>query len=256
MIIAYSARDIRIDHNDIGDNEDNFRRTGILVFSQPKGNVRIDHNYFHGSPWIKKEYEAIWLAGRDAFGLWDNSGILVERNLFENWDGDDEVISIKTSGVTIRNNTFRNNRWGHVNRFGEGNIIKNNVFDSSQLQIWGASNKVIGNLFTESNNSRLRVRDGNRTYRQMRAEVARKHRTCCGHEQARNTIVYGNRGGVIELGEANGLPPLRTMLGGNTGHLKLKNHVRTTHDFTYSGDVGAPVGVERTDVGPSRNCRK
>ena len=54
--------------------------------------------------------------------------VTVEKNLFENCDGEAEIISIKTSSNIIRQNTFRNSIGTVTTRQCSGTVIENNYF--------------------------------------------------------------------------------------------------------------------------------
>jgi nitrous oxidase accessory protein NosD len=103
-----SARSAIVDHNEI-DSQATPTTTGwngIRVdVSSPGLDHRIYRNYLHGAP--------KWTTGDDNSGIQlgfaksrlIKGNVLVEYNLFMNWHGDAETISVKTSGHTIRFNT-------------------------------------------------------------------------------------------------------------------------------------------------------
>ncbi len=247
MIQVHYSNLARIDHNDIGDEKNNFRRTGVMILNQPGGKSRVDHNYFHGSPSGGKEYEAIWLAGSSYSGNFDKTGMLVDHNLFEKWNGDNEVLAVKTSGVTITNNTFKGGKDLNL-RFCEGNLIQNNVIEGRGINSYGANHRIIGNKLSSS--AYIKVASGSLT----RKEVDAGNHT--GYMQSVDVIVYGNQGGTIYVGDDDSLAaklplaPIGTKLGANTSTIKLNKNQNTQDNFKYSGVVGTPKGVSRSEVGP------
>lgn len=70
-------------------------------------NILIDHNHFRD---IRRRHtnggEAVQIGGDMRQWGHLHANTIVEKNVFERADGDDEVISNKSSGNTIRNNTF------------------------------------------------------------------------------------------------------------------------------------------------------
>lgn len=103
----FLSHDNRIDHNFFHDKENggNFITidgTNSAVVSQ---NDRIDHNHFKNlGPRQANEMEAVrmgWSAMSNSSG-----NTILENNLFENCDGDPEIVSVKSCDNIVRNNTF------------------------------------------------------------------------------------------------------------------------------------------------------
>ncbi|MEM7373409.1 MAG: chondroitinase-B domain-containing protein [Bacteroidota bacterium] len=88
---------------------------------------RIDHNYFrNNSPRAANEQESIrigWSEMSQASGY-----TTVEFNLFEDCDGDPEVISVKSCDNLIRHNTFRKSYGTLSLRHGNRNRVEGNYF--------------------------------------------------------------------------------------------------------------------------------
>jgi hypothetical protein len=248
VVLVRYAKHARVDHNDIGNPEGNFRRTGVKVESFEAGGVRIDHNYFFNSPQVSGgEYEAIWLAANYAIRFANRTGVRVERNLFENWHGDNEVVAVKSSRNVIANNTFLRSRDLSL-RAGEQNLIKNNVFRNAGMVTFGFGHELIGNELGEG--ARIRVRGGSITHEAALTGAA-------GHAQNVDVVVFGTSGGTIMLGEPTAtrdslpLPPKGTRLGSNSSTLRLEHHTGTISNYVYPGEVGRASGVSRAQVGPS-----
>jgi hypothetical protein len=86
---------------------------------------RIDANYFADiGPRVENVLEAIRVGSSD-FSL-SRGGTVIEGNLFERCDGDPEYISIKSSGDTIRHNTFRECLGSLSLRHGNGSVVEGN----------------------------------------------------------------------------------------------------------------------------------
>ncbi len=88
---------------------------------------RIDHNYFkNNSPRAKNEKESIRI-GWSQMSM--SSGFTtVEHNLFEDCDGDPEIVSVKSSDNTIRHNTFRSSYGTLSLRHGNRTRVEGNYF--------------------------------------------------------------------------------------------------------------------------------
>lgn len=100
------SRNNRFDRNDFGQKES---PGPFLVFGQVDTmsiGDRVDLNYFHDLvPPAVNEKEAIRVGWSGVYER--EANIVIERNLFENCDGDPEVISIKTHQNIVRHNTIR-----------------------------------------------------------------------------------------------------------------------------------------------------
>jgi len=113
---------------------------------------RIDYNHFRS------------IARRDGGGArairlgWtklapSQGQTVVEYNLFETCNGDDELITVRSSGQFIRFNTFLNSAGYLTLRAGSGNVVEGNFFYSENkegvggVRIFGDSAKVFNNYF-------------------------------------------------------------------------------------------------------------
>lgn len=88
---------------------------------------RIDHNYFrNNSPRASNEKESIRI-GWSQMSM--SSGFTtVEHNLFEDCDGDPEIVSVKSSDNNIRHNTFIKSYGTLSLRHGNRNRVEGNYF--------------------------------------------------------------------------------------------------------------------------------
>ncbi len=146
----------RIDHNYFHD------KTSTNVFfalygDAPDGGLgvsqhdRIDHNYFHKLTIAGEEGGECLRIGDSKRGV-VSAHTLVESNLFEECNGDPEVISNKTGGNVFRGNTLRNNKGSLVLRHGnkavvDGNFILNNV---GGMRVYGHDHLIINNYIEGS----------------------------------------------------------------------------------------------------------
>jgi poly(beta-D-mannuronate) lyase len=85
-------------------------------------NTLIDHNYLHD----QSSTEMIVNGGLGTTGDYQTYGTIIEYNIFENGNGDPEVISIKSSGNTVRYNTLRNCKAMICCRAGNKNTVQGN----------------------------------------------------------------------------------------------------------------------------------
>ena len=130
---------------------------------------RIDHNYFkNNGPRAVNEQESIRI-GWSEMSL--SSGYtVVEHNLFEDCDGDPEIVSVKSCDNIIRHNTFIGSygtlslRHGNRNRvegnyfFGNGKVIGTSPAGSTiytgGIRIYGTDHLIINNYMEGLNGTR------------------------------------------------------------------------------------------------------
>lgn len=121
----------RIDHNLFDGKYD---AGAWLIIDGSHGTVpdiskhdRIDHNIFrNNTPRVANEKETIRIGVSDLSLL--NSYTVVEHNLFEDCDGDPEIVSVKSCSNIIRNNTFRRCLGTVSLRHGHNSIVSGNFF--------------------------------------------------------------------------------------------------------------------------------
>ncbi len=88
---------------------------------------KIDYNYFYNtSPRIENGKEAIRI-GNSLLST-TNGFTTVEFNLFEECDGDPEILSVKSNDNIIRHNTFKRNYGTLTLRQGNRNLVEGNYF--------------------------------------------------------------------------------------------------------------------------------
>ncbi|WP_166879353.1 chondroitinase-B domain-containing protein [Massilia mucilaginosa] len=129
--------------------------------------TRIHHNHFRNiRPFIQNRAVA-GDSDREAIALGTAStqqiaaGTIIESNLFEDCDGEDEIISVKTSKNQIRYNTFKNSYGSLSLRQGMGTKVYSNYFlgagagqvpedpnyQTGGVRAYGASHDIYNNVF-------------------------------------------------------------------------------------------------------------
>lgn len=111
---------------------------------------RIDHNHFGPRPDLGRNGGETIRVGTSEFSL-TSSATIVEGNLFEECDGEIEVISSKSCDNVYRNNTFDNCAGMLTLRHGDRCLVVNNVFigrgkrGGGGVRVIGAEHTVTGN---------------------------------------------------------------------------------------------------------------
>jgi poly(beta-D-mannuronate) lyase len=112
----------------------------------------IEFNYFrNNTPRAENEKESIRI-GWSEMSL--SSGYtIVQYNLFEDCNGDPEIISVKTCDNTIRYNTFRRSKGTLSLRHGDRNLVYGNFFlgenveGTGGIRVYGNDHKIFNNYF-------------------------------------------------------------------------------------------------------------
>lgn len=116
--------------------------------SQIAERLWIHHNYFYNyqSQGGKNGAEAFQF-GLSGFSM-SKSNSIVEYNLFEECEGEAELISVKASAVTLRYNTIRNCKAQFTLRHGNFNQVYGNYFNNTPgLRIFGDDHLIYSNYF-------------------------------------------------------------------------------------------------------------
>ena len=158
---------------------------------------RIDHNYFgHRPPLGRNGGETIRIGYSHQAML--SSGTLVEHNLFEDCDGEIEVISNKSCDNVYRGNTFRECAGFLTLRHGNRCRVEGNFF-FGHLKRGSGGIRVIGQDHVVANNFIDSVADG-----AVRLTAGIPDGPATGYVEARNVAVVFNTvtdspGAAIEL---------------------------------------------------------
>jgi len=163
--------------------------------------LHIHHNYFFDQKPQKGNGAETLQFGLSGFSL-SNSSSIVEYNVFEECAGENELISVKASQLTIRYNTIRNCRAQFTLRHGNRDTVYGNFFiNTPGLRIFGDDHVVFSNYF-EGCDPAIMVGNGD-------GEVA-DGAQLTAHDRpdrvlvAFNTLV-NNVSNIVQTGRVNGL---------------------------------------------------
>jgi poly(beta-D-mannuronate) lyase len=201
--LTIAGSDHQVDYNTF-QNKDSLGKFIAIkgTGSQIAERLWIHHNYFktHKNQGNRNGAEALQF-GLSGFSL-SSSNSIVENNLFEDCAGENELISIKASRVTIRYNTIRNCPAQFTLRHGNFNQVYGNYFiNTPGLRIFGDDHLIHSNHFE---NCSIAINIGNGG-----AEVA-DGAPLTSHDRpdrviiAFNTLV-NNKTNIVQTARANGL---------------------------------------------------
>jgi len=147
--LTIAGSDHEIDHNTFQNKNAMGRFLAIRgTGKQIAERLNINHNYFNNyvSQGGKNGAETLQF-GLSGFSL-SISNSVVEYNLFEQCAGENELISVKASGVTLRYNTIRDCPAQFTLRHGNKSIVYGNYFiNTPGLRIFGDDHIIVGNYF-------------------------------------------------------------------------------------------------------------
>ncbi|MDR9855477.1 chondroitinase-B domain-containing protein [Paenibacillus sp. VCA1] len=160
----------RIAYNDIGPK----KGFGAVVIYDGEGhsgqNISqydvIEYNHFHDiGPRVSNGLEAIRL-GLSSLSLYSGH-VTIQHNLFNGLNGEDEIISVKSSDNIIRYNTIRNSYGGIVARHGNRNSFYGNFIlgdgktpGLSGFRIYGNDHKIFNNYMEGLTDKIIRLDGG------------------------------------------------------------------------------------------------
>ncbi|WP_343704491.1 chondroitinase-B domain-containing protein [Chitinophaga sp.] len=115
--------------------------------SQAARRIWVHHNYFYRQlPGGGNGSETLQF-GLSGFSL-STSNSLVEYNVFEQCDGENESLSVKVSGITVRYNTFKNCPAQFTLRHGNFNKVYGNYFlNTPGIRFFGDDHVIHSNHF-------------------------------------------------------------------------------------------------------------
>ena len=153
--VALYGKHNRFDHNHL----ERKRNKGVTVavrldsVASQENYHSIDHNYFGYRPTFGSNGGETLRIGTSHYSL-TNSFTLVENNIFEQTNGEVEIISVKSGKNTLRGNVFLSARGTLTLRHGNGNIVENNVFLGNEVAHTGGirvinKDQVIRNNYLE-----------------------------------------------------------------------------------------------------------
>ena len=201
--LTIAGNDNEVDHNTFQNKNAMGRFIAIRgAGSQIAERLWIHHNYFksHKDQGGKNGAEAFQF-GLSGFSL-SSSNSIVENNLFEGCAGENELISVKASAVTLRYNTIRDCPAQFTLRHGNKCQVYGNYFiNTPGLRIFGDDHIVYSNYF-ENCNPAINIGNGD-------GEVA-DGAQLTAHDRpdrvliAFNTLV-NNKTNITQGGRKNGL---------------------------------------------------
>jgi poly(beta-D-mannuronate) lyase len=151
--LTIAGDDNEVDHNTFQNKNAMGRFIAIRgTGSQIAERLWIHHNYFksHKDQGGKNGAEAFQF-GLSGFSL-SSSNSIVEYNLFEDCAGENELISVKASAVTLRYNTIRNCPAQFTLRHGNKCQVYGNYFiNTPGLRIFGDDHIIYSNYFENCN---------------------------------------------------------------------------------------------------------
>jgi poly(beta-D-mannuronate) lyase len=154
VCLRQGAHDNRIDNNRFLKTRYKVVRVVVDDKSLKEGvpiRNRIDHNLFQFVPPYHQNGAETIQIGQRAFPHSDQrTETVVEDNEFVRCDGEAEIISVKTSGNIIRNNSFRENKGEVVMRHGHTNTVTGNRFEGGTggIRLSGHGHVVTGNTIS------------------------------------------------------------------------------------------------------------
>lgn len=179
--------------------------------SQIAQRLHIHHNYFWDQqPQTENGAETLQF-GLSGLSL-SNSNSIVEYNVFEECEGENEMISIKASAVTIRYNTIRNCPAQFTLRHGNRCLVYGNYFiNTPGIRIFGDDHAIFSNHF-ENCNPAINIGNGD-------GEVADGDALTVHDRPDRVLIAFNtlvnNTANITQSGRTNGLGATNTTVANN-----------------------------------------
>jgi hypothetical protein len=256
----------RFDRNDFGPKSD----TGPLIAYEGQNGTGqisqydiIEYNYFHNvGPWVDNGKETIRL-GLSGISL-SHGYNTIQYNVFDNCDGEPEIVSIKSSSNTVRFNTFRTSKGSLTLRHGHNNSVYGNFFlgdgaesDQEGIRMFGNDHKIYNNYFENLTGEAIYLPNGDFDGgtggypSNPSSEDLRKQWKVYRALIVNNTIVNSATGIVIGSGKA--YAPQDAVVANNIVRNTigtLYNEVATTNTL-FQGNVGfgSTIGsVSRTSA--------
>ncbi|MFL5745407.1 MAG: chondroitinase-B domain-containing protein [Niastella sp.] len=179
--------------------------------SQIAQRLHIHHNYFlDQQPQTGNGAETLQF-GLSGYSL-SSSNSIVEYNLFEQCEGENELISVKSSAVTVRYNTIRNCPAQFTLRHGNHSIVYGNYFiNTPGIRIFGDDHLIFSNHF-ENCDPAINIGNGD-------GEVANGDALTVHDRPDRCVIVFNtlvnNTTNYVQSGRTNGLGATATTFANN-----------------------------------------
>ncbi|WEK18345.1 MAG: polysaccharide lyase 6 family protein [Candidatus Pedobacter colombiensis] len=146
--LSIIGNDHQVDYNTFQNKNALGKFIGVRgVGKQIAERLWIHHNYFHNFAQQSGNGAESVQFGLSGFSL-SSSNSIFEYNLFENCEGENELLSVKSSAVTIRYNTVRDCKAQMTLRHGNFNKVYGNYFTKTPgLRIFGDDHIIYSNYF-------------------------------------------------------------------------------------------------------------
>jgi Chondroitinase B/Carbohydrate binding module (family 6) len=161
--LTVAGDDAQIDHNTF---QHKSTLGNFIEVVGPGGNGMAQRTWIHHNYFLDQSFKGgnggesirVGLSGRQH----SSAKALVEYNLFEQCDGDLEVISVKSTDDTIRYNTLRNSKGTITLRHGWNNRVDGNYLIGSNtgIRMFGNNHMVVNNVVENSTGPALSVGGG------------------------------------------------------------------------------------------------
>lgn len=242
--------------------------------------LHIHHNHFRniapvpqGEDFNENTFEGDTDREAIVFGVSDSQDVqtnyVVESNLFEDCDGENEIITVKTSNNTIRNNTFKNSLGSVSIRFGAQTNVYGNYFladgsnqhvfenDTGGVRIYGSGHLIFNNYFQGLTGTGYRMPILLDSGDSTDSSGGSKHERSSGVQVVHNTVVDCTSG--IGLGGVNASydePPLNNTIANNlivntqSSLLVISAESGTVFDknWGYGAELGASLAPAEFSV--------
>lgn len=255
-VSLYGARN-RVDHCHFSGKNNSSPLLVVWLNGQPNEH-RIDHNYF-GRRSFDGDNGGETIRVGDSKTSMQNSRTIVEENLFEDCDGEVEIISNKSCENIYRHNTFRRNAGTLTLRHGNRCVVEGNWFfgegkaSSGGIRIIGEDHRIINNYLADLT--------GERFFSALGFMAAIENSEASGYLQIKRAVVAFNtvvncRNSVfigIGYGSRNRkLPPVDSLFANNvivSQSPPLITQLLEPIRMTWLGNIafGAEVGLPAAD---------
>jgi len=229
-IVSLYNKKNRIDHCIF----ENFDKDGVWVEVKRNNEINyalIDHNIFKNrAKGNGNGYETIRI-GLSSNSL-SNSRTIVMSNMFENCDGEIEIISVKSSENIIYNNIIKNSKGSITLRHGDRSIVSKNKFlqngvsGTSGIRIIGEDHLIYDNLIKDVNGGpAISINNGiQNTQLNGYAQVKNL-------KVAKNILINNNNDFIIGISKSGGtLTPISSQIIDNIVYKNNNNSI-----FSYDG---------------------
>lgn len=250
----------RIDHNDF---KNKVTLGNYITIGGENAQVSqydlIDHNYFFNlGPRADNEKETIRVG--DSSVSQSSGFTVIEHNLFEQCDGDPEIVSIKTNDNIVRFNTFRRSKGGLTARQGNRSRLYGNFFlgesveGTGGIRAYGNDHQIFNNYFEgltgTANYAPVAITNGDADGAELPGADQSKHYRPQRILIANNTLV-GNVSN-IEIGGSYNLPPrditlANNIIVGSTNEIVKYRTAPITPVYTGNIYFGVPLGITATE---------